>query len=327
MRYAVLSLFLITPQSIALCEPPRFTFAQEIQTGDADILPGGIVANGTDLFVVGFETRRVLKVSGAHTGTPTVGVLYRSSKSDTPAGPIEWGTNEGLVTVDFESPDLLLVAGDTFDDGAMLVLNANTGALIHQQAPNINAGNSLRVANAAFYGSKRIIAGYTAGSNYFEFDSKLKNPVFRNGPTPPASRDLLVGNGNTLYISFNTVDGQMGIHRWADDAVSPGSLAGNVSSPAWFTTTVPKSQQTVNGLARLEHGGVEYIILTDPSGARLIFVNSSDPAKTFELRDPSITQPRDVAVMSSANGRFLAITQSGNARVTIHGIDGAVLQQ
>lgn len=327
----------------ALTAQPTITHLQDIVISGLEAVPTGIcVTSDGTAYVAGAEQRRVVKATGVVTTSPGApAIAVRTSDADTPAGPVNWALFRGLFTAAYNpSTNKVLIAGDQGTDGTALLIDPTDDSVVYQAANIPEGGNPgpRRVAGAEFYGTD-IIAQFTAGTNYWQFNTALdalSGPGFYSGPTPSASRDLAVTSGGDVLVSYNNKfvgDGlTAGIHRISDDATNPLSLTGNTNTSDWYVTTVSNSG-SIQGVSTFTYLGnsTEYVVLCLPESDEIRIIDLATATLVTTLTDATnLTFPRDAVVVTVGSSQYLVVSNSddgsANGRISVFGIDGAALQ-
>jgi hypothetical protein len=312
-----------------------FTWLQDIPIGGVDGTPAGVIAVGNDAYVAGFSNRRVIKVTDFDSTIPSASQLFATDVTENPTDGIAWPVSTGLVTIDYRSgDDALMVAGDTFGlgDGMIYQINATSGALIQKQGPNADGGLPARVAGAAFYGASNVLAQFTAGTNYWQFNSTLTSAGFYSGPTPVNSRDIAIDQATGIaYISYNNGT-TAGIHRIIDGGTA-FDIAGNTNEASWYTTTMSLAGGTLQGISLGTIGSTQYafLCLRDDADVLLIPTTSAGvPANAgavITINVPQLTRPSDAFLATVGPSQYLIVSQhGGNNVLSVFGVNGATLQ-
>ncbi|MDK2971162.1 MAG: hypothetical protein PWP23_917 [Candidatus Sumerlaeota bacterium] len=333
---------------MALAAQPTITHLQDVMVNDFTTVPCGItVTNDGVAYVAGNANRRVVKVPGIITTSPGAAeIALRTSDDDTPPGPVNWIPSSGLITAAYNpTTNMVLVAGDQYTDGMAILIDPTDDSAIYQ-TPNIVGGSGAaprRVAGAEFYGDN-IIAQFQAGNNYWQFNntlSALTGPGFFGPTVPAATKDLAVTSSGDVLVSYNNfwVDQSgsgtsVGIHRLNDDATNPLSLTGNTIVSEWYTGTVT-ANGGVQGISTFTYLGnnTEYALLCLPESAEIRIIDLDTATVYATLTDPTnLTFPRDAVVVTEGSSQYLVVSNSDaptgttNGRISVFGIDGAVLQ-
>lgn len=324
----------------ALCAAPfavsaqTFTWLQDIPIGGVDALPAGVIAVGNDAYVAGFNNRRVIKVTDFDSATPpAASQFFATDVTENATDGIAWPSFTGLATIDYRAADdTLMVAGDTFGlgDGMIFQINATTGALVRKQGANADGGGPARVAGAAFYGPSNVLAQFTAGTNYWQFNPTLTSAGFYSGPAPVNSRDIAVDPVTGIaYISYNNGT-TAGIHRIIDGGTA-FDIAGNTNEAAWFTTTMTATGGTLQGISLGTIGATQYAVLCLRDDADVLLVPTTaagvGAGAPVVINDAKLTRPSDAFIATVGASQYLIVSQhGGNNVLSVFGIDGASLQ-
>lgn len=330
--------------SAPLFAAPTATFVRDIPVGGLEVTPTGIAVGGSNAYVVGFSQRRVLKIEGANTATPTVSVLARTDNADAGGTPIggagnatTWIASTGLITADFQAPNRLLVAGDQFTDGASYIINTDDGSLIAKQAAQMVLGSGSpsdrRVAGAVFNGTSSITALFQAGTNFWEINtnlSALSGSGFYTGAAPAGSnqRDLVFvpGTPNRIFVSYNNgTNTNIGILEIVDNGTA-GSLTGDALNGTWYSTTSATGTGTVLGIGYFDGAEADYLLLADRRDETIEFINLATKNVDLTISD-NLDTVHDAAIMKVGSETFLLATQVGGtagSRVSVFQITEAL---
>jgi hypothetical protein len=347
-RFALSAAALLGLMAAASTAPAQtLTWLNHIDVGGFEVTPTSIATDTAgNAYVAGFSQRRLLKITGVVTGSPSVSVLATTHSGDTPAGPVTWIPDTGLSSVDFQAPNKVLVAGDTFDatnGGAAIIFDADTGAQIAAAIaplpePPLPGTAGRRIAGAIFYGTNNVLAQFQAGTNYWWLPSTLDTVSFYSGPTPSASRGMARAADGTVYISHNNAfvgDGTVaGIHRIIDGAPAD-DIAGNTNESNWFTTTrTDTSGGAIQGIAVSTYNSTEYVLLSKREDSQVLMLATTGPGvppgSPITLTHPEMERPASARILTVGGSQFLLVTQYGrpsapNSTVSVFGIDGATL--
>ncbi|MEQ8819042.1 MAG: hypothetical protein RLY93_02275 [Sumerlaeia bacterium] len=340
MMKLTLALGAATLLAAPLMAQPSITHLQDVALNGLESTPTGVAVTADgDAYFAGASQRRITKVTDVVTDAPSAAILVEATSLDdsTTSGPITWPLFRGLFTAAYESTTgTLMFAGDQGTDGVIVKIDPTDDSATYLPA-NIG-GSPRRTAGAEFYGNN-IIAQFTAGTNYYQFNNgltKLTGAGFYSGPAPSASRDLAVASNGDVLISYNNKfvgDGlTVGIHRMNDDVGSPLSLSGNTIQSNWYTQAVTDSG-SVQGISVFTYLGdsTEYAVLSLPESDQIVLIDVTNAANTVTLTDATnLTFPRDAVVHTVGSSQYLVVSNAdsgaGGARVSVFGIDGATLQ-
>lgn len=340
---------------ISALAQPSLALLNEVDVGGIVVIPAGVAAGNGNAYVAGFANQRIAEVTDVVTSTPTATTFARLNDTDIdgvlPASLTAeaWNSGRGILTLDFQAPNKLLVAGDVGSsgeggdgDGFTAILNTADGSLISQQADDINFGGAARINGSAFMLSGEQFALFTAGTNFFLVNGTQTGLAgagfYSSGLAGTNFRDIEIApipaGQQTLFALYGDATG-LGVFQW--------EFEGSPSRPAAAGGTdlgvlEPSTNNTIRGLEYYNDlsDSNDYLVIVDPQDNELVFFDLADTSTAALRYDASTDLGADfvqnATVYTQGGSQYLLVSvNDGDAtppssRLAIYGLNGAVLE-
>lgn len=256
--------------AVAVAAPPTPTFVKNINVGTVCQAPVDVIAVAGDLYVLGFNDKKVAKVT-TPAGTEAVSLF-----TDVSAATV-WGSGRGPQGIMFDNNEFY-VSGDNGTDGFIGVYNA-AGAELRKT--NLAA---TRLVCVASLDSDSLVAGKSNSSTLITIKkSDLTNEASDSvlpsvGWRAPIRKIQVDSTGIIYYANTNTTAAPAG-HKLGK--VTPGATPGNLTQYTfveWYGPDFSEGSPATIGIAPFSRGAESW----------MLFVNTGSVGPTPAANNPSI---------------------------------------
>ena len=273
--------------AVAVAAPPTPVFVKNINVGTVCQAPVDVIAVAGDLYVVGFNDKRVAKVT-TPVGTEAVSLFTDVSAATT------WGVNRGPQGIMFDNNEFY-VTGDTGTDGFIGVYNA---AGVEQRKTNLAAN---RIVAAASLDADSLVVGRSLSSTLITVkksdltDEAVNSPAPTTGWGSPVRKIQVDSNGVIHYAcSTNSAVAPTGhkLGKWV-----PGATLGNLAQytfSALYGPDLSRNSPATIGIAPFSRGAESWMLFVNTgstvappalNNASIQFVNTATGVSDLSFED------------------------------------------
>ena len=268
--------------AVAVAAPPTPVFVKNINVGTACQAPVDVIAVAGDLYVLGFNDKKVAKVT-TPVGTEGVSTWLDVSAATT------WGSGRGPQGIMFNNNEFY-ISGDNGVDGFIGVYNA---AGVEQRKTNLAAN---RVVCVASLDSDSLVAGRSNSSALIAINKATLVDEATNSALPDVGwrapiRKIQVDTDGTIYYA-NT-------HTTADPAghkvgkANPGATAGDLTQYTfvqWFAPNESQGSPATVGIEFFSKGGENWVLSVNTGGfsgalPSIDFINKATGVRDLKFND------------------------------------------
>ena len=278
----VSTLVATTLASVALAAPPTPTFVKNINVGTAIQAPVDVIAVAGDLYVVGFNDKKVAKVT-TPVGTEAVSLFTDVSAATT------WGSGRGPQAIIYDNGEFY-VTGDNGTDGFIGVYGPAGAELRKADLAGV------RIVAAAPLDSDSLVVGKSNASTLNSIkksDLSVETDVSglpNTGWRAPIRKIYVDSSGVIFYANSHTTAAPAG-HKVgkATPGTPPATLA-QYTFVDWYAPNESQGSPATLGIAPFDRGTESWILFTNSGGfgganPSIDFINKSTGTRDLKFED------------------------------------------